>query len=314
MGFSLNPLHYLAEGTNYVHDLVAPKPTDTTPVKNAAADASARADDFDIERRMKQAMPAAAPQVTGASIEPPRLVTLPPAPPAPPAPPPNGMAQNFGTGNGRSSATPPPATPAPPPGGMVDGLPPPNYIDPIRQRQLSALDLLADAAAGKTPSAAELASKAAADRAAAQQFGIAAALQGSMSPGAALRQASEGSAGILSTNATDLGTLRAKETADARNSLVTGLGGVRSEEDKLATDQARMNLDAQITNAKLQLESRGLDQQTIHDLLMARLQEEGYSVELSKAIVDGNAKNAAADNAFKAQLINLPVAAATAVK
>lgn len=297
----------IENGIGKVGTFFAPKKVDTSPVSNAQSAADFAAQQLETERQIKLATPAPAPQVAGASIEPPTMVSLPPPPPAPPQAP--GMAQGFGTGSGKPfPQTPPPTSAAPPPGGMV-AMPPPNYIDPVRQRQLDALDLLTSAAKGDQPSAADLASKAAADRAAAQQYGQAAALQGGMSAGGALRMASEGSASILGQNAADRLAGHAKETADARNSLVQGLGGLRTQENTLATDQARMDLDAQINNAKLQLESRGLDQQMVHDLLMARLQEEGYSVDMAKAILDGNEKSAAADNAFKASLVQLPIQA-----
>lgn len=269
--------------------LLDPQHGDSSALTDAQKDAKARADALNHERQ-SYAGPAA-PMVNGVSAEPPPGPTY-------TQPPPTTDTSEIGVpGFGvKKTVT---HTPAP-----VAGPPAPNYIDDTRQRQNQALDLLLGAAQGNTPSQAEIASKAAADRAASQQFGIAAALQGSLSPGATLRQASEGSASILGNNANDLAANRAKEMSDARNQLVSGLGGLRTQENTLGLGQAQMNLDAQLANQRAILAQRGLDNQQINALLAAYVQTLGLSVEQARAIVDANFKNAAADNAGGAALVN----------
>lgn len=308
---------FLQDAENAVGDvgdyLFKAKKADQTPLNDAGARARDATDQLGYQRDSYIRTPA--PMVQGVSIEP----TAAAAPGAPPAasptglvPPPTGMAQGFGRigPDGRTPVpSPPPAPPGMvqmPPAGPAAGPPgaPTNYIDPVRNAQGDALGLLHDAALGNQPSAAEIAGKAAADRAASQQFGLAAALQGGMSAGGALRQASEGSAAILGQNANDMAANRAKEIENAQGQLVQGLGGLRKDEFSQASDQAHLNLETQLANQRAELTQRGLDNQQINALLAAQLEAMGIDAKVASAIVDANSKNAAADNAYKSAIIN----------
>lgn len=166
-----------------------------------------------------------------------------------------------------------------------------GYIDPVRQQQNDALGLVRSAALGQTPSAAEIAGANMANRAAAQQFGMASAL-GGRSPGTALVQASNGAANIQGQNIADTAALRAKEQADARDQLVRGLGAVRGQEQDLGTTNANLNLSQQ------------------QMLLAAQLRAQGLSDEMIATVLGVNTKNAAATNAFNGGLIQTGAQAA----
>lgn len=168
-----------------------------------------------------------------------------------------------------------------------------NPSNDVRASILSSLDGMRAAADGTAPSAAIIAGKAAADRAASQQFGQAAALQGALSPGAALRMASEGSAGILGQNANDMAALRATEMAQARGAYSNALSGLRQQDIGLSTDQGRLTMDA-----------AQLDEERNKNLMMGQLQAMGYSVDAAKAIVDAQARQAASENAYKGGIIS----------
>jgi hypothetical protein len=160
--------------------------------------------------------------------------------------------------------------------------------DEIRARQTGALDLLTGAATGAAPSAAVIAGQNAADRAAAQQFGLAAAL-GGRTPGAALRTASMGSAGILNQNAADMAAARAAEMATARQGLVQGLQGVRGQDQQVATDQAQIYND------------------WLKSLLNAQVGVNSASGAAAGASADAAAKQAASENAYKSSPIGAGV-------
>lgn len=125
--------------------------------------------------------------------------------------------------------------------------------DPTRSadiygQQQAAISQLAQAAAGNVPSPAELQMRQAADRGAAQSFGLASALQG-RSPGGALRNALQSNASILGRTNADAGILRARETADARGQLVGALQGVQQQnmlQRQLDEERRRALLQGQI--------------------------------------------------------------------
>ena len=115
-------------------------------------------------------------------------------------------------------------------------------------QQQTNIDQLAAAAAGRVPSPAELQLQQQAARNAANQYGLAAALQG-RSPGAALRQASMGSVATQADANTQAAILRAKEQADARNQLITALQSARGQGQNLLqndTDWRKALLAGQI--------------------------------------------------------------------
>src|SRR5262245_43120589 len=161
-------------------------------------------------------------------------------------------------------------------------------IDPYAKQQQDAINAIAAASRGEGPSAAELQLRAEADRAAGQQFGLASALQGGLSPGAALRQAQIGSAGVLGEANQQAAILRAKEQADARNALVGALQGVRGQEQELA-----------LSNLRSRLESMGLDQRAIEALLNAQVAATGQGVSAATGIMNADALRAQSANQFK---------------
>jgi len=115
------------------------------------------------------------------------------------------------------------------------------------QQEQSILGLQ-NAAAGKVPSAAELQEIQTRDANVANQYAIAAALQG-RSPGGALQQASSSIGAINAKAAADAGILRAQEQATARQQLAQTLEGVRTGDINVATSQAGLENTANLTNA-----------------------------------------------------------------
>jgi hypothetical protein len=164
----------------------------------------------------------------------------------------------------------------------------PQYIDPLRQQQQGAIDMLRQAALGQAPSAAEIQGQNMANRAAAQQFGMASAL-GGRSPGAALNTALNGAAGIQGNEIANAMANRAQEQANARQQLVQGLQGVRGQEQDLGSTNANLNLNQQ------------------QMLLAAQLKEQGYSADMIKSILDAQSRNAAASNQMTGSLLGAGV-------
>jgi hypothetical protein len=109
------------------------------------------------------------------------------------------------------------------------------------QQQQSISDLFA-ASRGLTPSAAELQSRQALDRNMANQYALAAALQG-RSAGGALKQASDATGALNAQGAADAAVLRAKEQESARAALSSMLLGVRN------TDVTAENAQGLLTSA-----------------------------------------------------------------
>jgi hypothetical protein len=99
-------------------------------------------------------------------------------------------------------------------------------------QQQANINDLANAAAGRVASPAQLQLQQQAARNAANQYGLAAALQG-RSPGGALRQASMGSVATQADANTQMAILRAKEQADARNALIQALSSARGQGQNL---------------------------------------------------------------------------------
>lgn len=161
----------------------------------------------------------------------------------------------------------------------------PDFIDAARRLQFQNLGGLQDAAAGRVPSAAEIQGQNMANRGAAQQFGLASALQGGRSAGSVLRRAQMGSADVAARAREDAGALRAQEQATARGQLTNALAGVRGNEQDLGTSQAQLN------------------QQDRHDLLVAQLQSMGYSVDAAKAVADAQAKDQASKMSFYGDIV-----------
>jgi len=184
-----------------------------------------------------------------------------------------------------------PGSPPPGPGGPAGPAPaagpaPINWIDVLRQRQLSNLDDLTNAAAGKTPSAAEILGQQMAARGAAQQYGLAAALQGGHSAGNVLRRAQMGSADVAARAREDAMAQRAQEMAVARNQLTAALGQGRSAEDQLRIAQGQLN------------------QNDRNALLQAQLEALGLGMKQKQLTTDAAMRDQAANDAFNAQLLN----------
>jgi len=194
------------------------------------------------------------------------------------APGPTGQSAFRGTPTG--AAAPPGAGPGG--SGQPTG---PDFIDAARRLQFQNLTGLQDAATGNVPSAAEIQGRNMAARAGAQQFGLAAALQGGHSPGSVLRRAQMGAQDVAAKAREDAGALRAQEQATARQQLTGALAGIRGNEQDLSTAQAQLN------------------QQDRHDLLMAQLQAQGYSLDAAKAIADAQAKDEAAKLQFAGGIV-----------
>jgi hypothetical protein len=139
------------------------------------------------------------------------------------------------------------------------------------QQQQQALGMLQQAAQGNAPSAAQLQAQQQATQGAANQFGIASALQGGMSGGNALRNAQEGAANLQANVANQNAVLRAQEMAQARGQY-SG-----------AIDQAR-----------------GQDIDWQKALLGGQLQSNQTNATAAGALANANSQQAAATNAYNA--------------
>jgi hypothetical protein len=155
-----------------------------------------------------------------------------------------------------------------------------QYINQARGLQTQNIQQLQDAAAGKVPSAAEIAGQNMANRQAANQFGLAAAMQGGHSAGSALRQAQMGAAGVGAQAREDMMANRAAEQAQARQQLTGAITGFRGSEQDLGENQAALN------------------QQNRNALLSAQTQMAGYGTQGAAAAADANAKEQAAKGQF----------------
>lgn len=170
-----------------------------------------------------------------------------------------------------------------------------NY-DPTRAAQLDLASRLQATAAGTAgPSAADLQMKQAMDQSAAQQFGLASALQG-RSAGGALRQASEGSANILGQEAAAGGIQRAQEVQAANSQLGSTLGTVAGQDIGIAGQNATMNQQTQLANLSAKLNTMGLDEATKNAILQAQISSQGQGVTAAGDLVKANTANADAQN------------------
>jgi hypothetical protein len=155
-----------------------------------------------------------------------------------------------------------------------------DWIDASRKLQFQNLTGLQNAAEGNVPSAAEIQAKNMAARAGAQQFGMAAALQGGHSPGNVLRRAQMGAMDVAAQAREQGAALRAQEQATARGQLTGALTGIRGNEQDLGTSQATLN------------------QQNRNALLQAQLQAMGFGNQAAGAAADAAAKDQAAQYQF----------------
>jgi hypothetical protein len=178
-----------------------------------------------------------------------------------------------------------------------------SAIDPLRAQQQQAISMLQSAANGSTPSAAELQQQQAGNRAAAQQFGMASALQGGLSPGAALRQASEGAANLQADTANNNAQLRAQEMAGARGQLVQGLAGVRGQEQDLSGQNAGLAQQTNLANLNSQITTTGQNQDWQKALLGQQENALNAQTQGATGLANANAQAAAAANQYNSGYI-----------
>jgi hypothetical protein len=172
-------------------------------------------------------------------------------------------------------------------------------IDPLRQRQGTALDQLQQATAGTLPSAAEIAAKDAANRASAQAYGNAAALQGGNSSGGTLRQALDAQTQIQGDLQTKLLADRAAEQATARQQLVQGIGAAQSNEGQLATSNANLAQQTGLANQTSAVNTRAQDINREQNLISGATADTSNATAAAKAALDAKVQEQANDNALK---------------
>jgi hypothetical protein len=126
----------------------------------------------------------------------------------------------------------------------------------IRQRQQDLLTGLQAAADGKVASAAELQSRQTLDRNVANQYALAASLQG-RSPGGALKTAADATGDLNARAAADAAILRATEQAGARSTYGNTLSGVRGQDIGVAESQAGLTQGAKVQNQNTQVTQSG---------------------------------------------------------
>lgn len=172
-------------------------------------------------------------------------------------------------------------------------------IDPLRARQTGALDLLTDAATGRVPSAAEILGREQANRAAAQAYGTAAALQGGQSSGGTLRQALDAQTQLQGDANTQLMAARAKEMEAARGQLVQGIGAARGQESADTTTNANLAQNRNLANTQAAITTHGQDVSQQGDLISGQNAALATGAAAEKAKVDAETANAASANALK---------------
>jgi hypothetical protein len=172
-------------------------------------------------------------------------------------------------------------------------------IDPLRQRQGTALDQLQQAANGTLPSAAEIAAKDAANRASAQAYGNAAALQGGNSSGGTLRQALDAQTQIQGDLQTKLLADRAAEQATARQQLVQGIGAAQSNEGQLATSNANLAQQTGLANQTSAINTRAQDINREQNLISGATADTSNATAAAKAALDAKVQEQANSNALK---------------
>jgi hypothetical protein len=158
----------------------------------------------------------------------------------------------------------------------------PGRDDMLAVQQNNNISDLSRAAAGKVASPAEIQLQKMAGMNAARQFGLAAALQG-RNPGAAMRSARLGSIATQAATNVDAATLRAQEEQAARNQLIQALASARGQGQNL------LSLDNGAQNA----------------LLQAQLEALGIGTKAAGAQFDAENKNAAAQNQFDGNIMNM---------
>lgn len=171
-----------------------------------------------------------------------------------------------------------------------------------RAQQEQAIQALQQAAAGTTPSAAELQLKQQAANNNAQALNNAAALRG-RSAGSSFQAANRQNAlNQLQTNA-DAASARAAEQANARAALTGALSGVQSQDQATAQAQAALTQSANANNLQSALTTTGQNitkqQNTAQDTLGAQ----GLGITAAGDIVGANTANAQTQNSYEGGLL-----------
>lgn len=172
-------------------------------------------------------------------------------------------------------------------------------IDPLRQRQGVALDALTAAANGTAPSAADIAGKEAANRAAAQAYGTAAALQGGNSSGGTLRAALDAQTQIQGDANTQAMINRANEQATARGQLVQGLQAATNEEGNLSNADATLSQQKNLANQTSDINTRSQDISREQNLISGANASQNTATTAAKAALDAKVQEQANNNAMK---------------
>jgi len=99
-------------------------------------------------------------------------------------------------------------------------------------------------------------------------------------------------------------TLRASETANARNQLTAALGGVRGQDVETAAKNADLNQAANANNLNSQLQQNELAEKQRQALIDAQLKALGIGTQASSSILNAGAANANADNKQKGGILD----------
>jgi len=145
-----------------------------------------------------------------------------------------------------------------------------SYSD-FRRNQAGLIAQLEAAANGTGPSAAQMQMQAAMDRAAGAQASAAAGAGGrGVNAGAALRNASNNTAALMSQNSKDTGILRAQEQLNARGQLGQAIAQGRAGDEQINQFNAEQANRAALANLQAKLQSIGLnDEAQLKALMMA---------------------------------------------
>ena len=169
--------------------------------------------------------------------------------------------------------------------------------DQLRAKQVSAVQGLEDDVAGRGgPSPAELMRAKAAEETAKKAMGMAAARARGGNIGLALMDAANTAADADARSAQDMAILRAQERDTARGRLIQALEGTRGQDVNLATTQAGLSNQANLTNAQLgtQTSLANLGEQGQRARLAAQLEQEARQADATRS-QQANLADSAAD-------------------
>jgi hypothetical protein len=179
-----------------------------------------------------------------------------------------------------------------------------QQADQTRGRQQTALDALTAAANGTVPSAAEIQLREAAARNNAANFGAARAL-GGRSAGGAARAATVANAEANNETNVAAAAGRAAEQANARQALISALGGVRGQDIDTAQSNANLRQQAYGNNLTSQTTANAQADEWRKALLAAQLQALGIGTNAAGQTVNAAAKNTEAINKSKGGILDM---------